>query len=368
MTMYTPRGDEMRFKSADNVDNLYGPDARAVVFEEFTRAKNMLDAFMALRSTLTATRGKMKLIGNYIGESNPGHQLLLANRNNAEWAHFMVPATKAVEAGILDGAEVDQAREDLPPWRFLALYMCQGSAHPLQMMTSTAINDLWTNTVEPGDRVIVVDVAGHGIDRTVVSEWNGLLMTNVRVLDMERVDDIAKAVAQIAKANGVRRSNIVVDVGGVGSGVGDLLPGCYRFNGSNRPIDHKKDMAYGNLRAQVHDELADAVNTGRMAIAAECEDYRDDISIELEVVRRRKDVTDTKFYVIEKIKIKEAIGRSPDIGDTMAMRMVLELKAPTTTFEKAMMDKGDRFRREEFKRILNETFGHMDPTQGRGEM
>ena len=33
LTMFTPRGDELRFKSADNVNNLYGPDARAVVFK-----------------------------------------------------------------------------------------------------------------------------------------------------------------------------------------------------------------------------------------------------------------------------------------------------------------------------------------------
>src|SRR3972149_35817 len=55
----TPSGSVIWFKSAEKPDNLYGEDVYAAVFDEFTRARE--EAWIALRTTLTATRAPCKL-------------------------------------------------------------------------------------------------------------------------------------------------------------------------------------------------------------------------------------------------------------------------------------------------------------------
>ena len=63
-------GGIIEFKTAEKPDNLFGDDVYAAVFDEFTRAREQ--AWFALRSTLTATRGKCKFIGNVKGKKNWG--------------------------------------------------------------------------------------------------------------------------------------------------------------------------------------------------------------------------------------------------------------------------------------------------------
>lgn len=59
-------GAKIEFKTAEKPDLLYGDDIYAVCFDEFTRAREA--AWHALRSTLTATGGKCKFIGNVRGK------------------------------------------------------------------------------------------------------------------------------------------------------------------------------------------------------------------------------------------------------------------------------------------------------------
>ena len=359
LTMFTPRGDELRFKSADNVNNLYGPDARAVVFEEFTRAPHLMDAFIALRSTLTTTRGKMKLIGNFIGSANAGHQLCLAHKDDPEWAHFIITAQMAVDAGIMDREELEQARKDLPHHRFMALYMCEGSVHPLQMMRSDAINSLWTNNHVPeGLPALTVDIARFGRDKTVIGAWSGMRLKHIETIAKNSIPEAVEAINKAAQMFGVQRHRVVVDEGGVGGGVVDALTGCIAFNDASSPMkagEAVEDHNYHNLRAQCYYRLADIVNAGGIFI--DCTDHRDEIALELEVVRRLEDQAENKLKVIKKDEMKTLIGRSPDYGDMIKMRVRLELEPSTQGFERVidniLENKGKEMHREAVERMFN---------------
>lgn len=130
-----PNGSHIFFKSADKPNSLYGEDVYAVVFDEFTRAKE--DAWVALRSTVTATKGKVKFIGNCRGRK--GWYAKLAQKakiytNNTlfatdkpEYEYFKINAYDAVKAGILDIEEVEQAKRDLPEHVFRELYLAEPS-------------------------------------------------------------------------------------------------------------------------------------------------------------------------------------------------------------------------------------------------
>lgn len=114
----------MWFKSADNPDNLYGEDVYAVVFDEFTRAKEQ--AWHAIRSTLTATHGVCKFIGNSKGRKNWGHKLWLkAKAGEPGYEAFKVTAYDAVKEGILTAEEIEQAKRDLPDLAFRELYLAE---------------------------------------------------------------------------------------------------------------------------------------------------------------------------------------------------------------------------------------------------
>jgi hypothetical protein len=128
-----PTGAHIGFKSADNPDNLYGEDVYAAVFDEFPRAKEA--AWHALRTTLTATGGKCKFIGNVKGKKNWGHRLAMKAKSgdDPEYAYFKITAYDAAKAGMLtkDGRpfaeEIEQAKRDLPESVFRELYLAEAS-------------------------------------------------------------------------------------------------------------------------------------------------------------------------------------------------------------------------------------------------
>jgi hypothetical protein len=115
-------GAKIWFKSAEKPDNLYGEDVRAGVMDEFTRMRE--EAWFAIRSTLTATNGKAKFIGNVKGTGNWGYQLARKVESGKldDWAYFKVTAADAVKEGILDQKEIEDAEQTLPKGVFLELY------------------------------------------------------------------------------------------------------------------------------------------------------------------------------------------------------------------------------------------------------
>jgi phage FluMu gp28-like protein len=121
-----PTGAEVHFKSAEKPDNLYGDDVYAAVFDEFTRARE--ESWHALRSTLSATKGKCKFIGNVKGKKNWGYKMALrAKAGEPNYEYFKITAYDAVNAGILDLEEIEQAKKDLPEHVFRELYLAEAS-------------------------------------------------------------------------------------------------------------------------------------------------------------------------------------------------------------------------------------------------
>lgn len=131
----TPSGTFIWFKSADKPDNLYGEDVYGAVFDEFTRAKE--EAWIALRTTVTATHAPIKFIGNTKGKKNWGYKLgVKARSGEANYEYFKITAYDAVKEGILDLEEVEQAKKDLPEHAFKELYLAEAlddQANPFGM-------------------------------------------------------------------------------------------------------------------------------------------------------------------------------------------------------------------------------------------
>lgn len=119
-----PNGAVVRFRSAEKPDNLYGDDVYAAVLDEASRMRE--EAWVAIRSTLTATRGHLRIIGNVKGRKNWYYKLARkAQAGEPGWFYAKITAWDAVEAGVLDRAEVEDAQRVLPVDAFNELYLAE---------------------------------------------------------------------------------------------------------------------------------------------------------------------------------------------------------------------------------------------------
>jgi hypothetical protein len=115
-------GAVIQFKSADKPDSLYGEDVYAVVLDESTRMKEQ--AYIAVDSTLTATDGSMRIIGNVKGTNNWAYKLAreVELKKLKAWSYFKLTAGDAIKAGVLKQSVLDEKRSRLPEGVFLELY------------------------------------------------------------------------------------------------------------------------------------------------------------------------------------------------------------------------------------------------------
>jgi hypothetical protein len=125
-TITLAHGPIISFKGADNPDSLFGEDVYAAVIDEATRCKE--EAWHAIRTTLTATRGPIRIIGNVKGRKNWAYRLARrAEAGHPNMAYFKLTAWDAVKAGVLDRDEILAAQDELPDVVFRELYLAEPS-------------------------------------------------------------------------------------------------------------------------------------------------------------------------------------------------------------------------------------------------
>lgn len=116
----------LHFKGADHPDSLYGEDVYAAVIDEASRVKE--DAWFAVRSTLTATNGPVRVIGNVKGRKNWMYRLARkAEAGEPDMHYAKIVAADAVAAGLIDADEVADAERQLPANVFRELYLADAS-------------------------------------------------------------------------------------------------------------------------------------------------------------------------------------------------------------------------------------------------
>src|SRR5262249_22517047 len=123
-----PQGQVIAFRSGDHPDALYGEDVYACVIDEASRFKK--DAWFAIRSTLTATRGPLRIIGNVKGKNNWFYELArrAEEGKHPELGYHRLTAYDAIQAGVLKDDEIAEARRTLPGHVFKELYLAEAAA------------------------------------------------------------------------------------------------------------------------------------------------------------------------------------------------------------------------------------------------
>lgn len=124
--MLVHSGATIWFKSGEKPDNLYGEDVFAAVVDEASRLRE--ESWHAIRSTITATRGPIRFIGNVKGRKNWFYALARkAESGEPGMSYHKILASDAVAAGVLADEEVAAAKRELPENVFRELYLAEPS-------------------------------------------------------------------------------------------------------------------------------------------------------------------------------------------------------------------------------------------------
>ena len=241
LSITCPNGSVIWFKSAEKPDNLFGEDVYAAVFDEFTRARE--EAWFALRSTLTATNGKCKMIGNARGKKNWGYQLgVKARSGEPNYAYHRITAYDAVREGILQIEEIEQAKRDLPENVFKELYL----AEPQEDGSNPFGFDHIANCTKP---MSSLKSEYFGVDLAKKRDWTAIigLDKNGDISFFKRFQmDWAITRREVISIIGKAHANI--DSTGVGDPiVEDIQKECQNVEGFNYSGSNKKQQLMEGL-------------------------------------------------------------------------------------------------------------------------
>ena len=152
------------FKSGDKPDSLYGEDVIAAVIDEASRVKE--ESWTAVRSTLTATRGRVRCIGNVKGRRNWFYRLARkAEAGAPNMAYHKLTADDAVRGGIFSRDEIEDARSVLPDAVFRELYYAEPSDDQGNPFGFKAIRDATIDYAPAGG------IEAWGVDLAKSHDW-----------------------------------------------------------------------------------------------------------------------------------------------------------------------------------------------------
>lgn len=205
---------------------------------------------------------------------------------------------------------------------------------PSKLIDFDKIQNIFTNEfVEGGKMYISADVARFGSDKMVICVWSGFKVIDIISLNKSSIVEIAQLIRELATKYQVPISNVIIDEDGVGGGVVDMLKGCKGFiNNSKALLVENQIVQYQNLKTQCYFKLAELIQSDKIFINCKEQTIIDEITKELEMVKRDKIDSDGKLQIISKEKVKASIGRSPDYSDALMMRMYFCFEQTFFTF------------------------------------
>ena len=240
LTITLLNGAVIWFKSGEKPDNLYGEDVYAAVIDEASRVRE--DSFVAVRSTLTATRGPIRIIGNVKGRKNWFYRMCRrAEAGEPDMSFHKLTAYDAVDAGVLAASEIEDAKRVLPEHVFRELYLAEPSEDGSNPFGLSHIAGCIAPLSEGKPAVIGVDLA-KSTDWTVVVA----LDRDAHVCGFERWQKPwEETVALLLKLCG--RTPTLVDSTGVGDPIVERLQSLRRnvFTGYHFSSSSKQQLMEG---------------------------------------------------------------------------------------------------------------------------
>jgi len=351
-----------------------------VVHIEFDEVDTMKDFFIGwqeiFRPMLMETGGSAGFGGTPKKENPNLRRLEKIAEEDPEWGAFHFTSW---DNPAIPRAELEKAREEMDNDTYQQEIMAEYVDNAGALFKYTALVDMFSNTITKDlEKYLVIDVADDGSDKTVFSFWEGLECYRIEKFAQLTTESIINQTREYAAQERIPYSQIVVDAIGVGAGVASssLLDGVVTFKSSYGAIKTDADPTklpnvhytkdapliseYANLRSQCIFTLADLVN--KHEIAVKVPDIRIKEAI-IEELATYQDASkgDGKRLATMKEDVKAIIGRSPDISDTLIMRMYFVVKGKLVPGQS--MEATERRSKTAQQFLRGESFKDMNSTK-----
>ena len=238
MEITCPNGSVIAFKSADKPENLFGEDVCALVIDEAGDCDEKV--WPILRSTLTRTRGPVRLIGTVRGRRTWFYQMSRMAEAGARpnWGYSLITAADAVEAGVFTQDDLDDARSQLPEDEFQQLYFGVPRADAGNPFGESQVR----SCILPESEEVGVPVA-FGVDLGKVNDFTAVigLDRNGYVASIHKWKGIDWVDTAVRIHGVVRGVPSLVDSTGLGDPMLDLLRE-YSVNYEGYPINHRSRL------------------------------------------------------------------------------------------------------------------------------
>lgn len=318
--------DLEQYPSDPNFDELGSLEITGAFVDEVNQITEK--AWNIVRSRIRYKLDEFGLIPKMLGTCNPDKGFIYQNFYKPYKDGTLDPEKAFIQALVTDNPFISQYYiENLKSLDRISkerlLYgNWEYNNNDLALIEYEAITDLYSNEgVKGGNLYITADIARYGADRSVIGIWNGFRCEQVIIKSKENTKQIADFIRGTASIKGIPMSRVIADEDGVGGGVVDMLS-CKGFVNNSKALKGN----YQNLKSECYYMLAEKINKREMYVRCDI-GTKKSLSEELEYVWRHNADKDGKLAVMPKDKVKEKLGRSPDISDMLMMRMHFELRS-----------------------------------------
>lgn len=203
---------------------------------------------------------------------------------------------------------------------------------PATLCEYEAITNIFSNQFVQGTGIkyITADIARLGKDSTTAYVWDGWRVLKREERRKLKINESADFIRELATEYHVPMSQTIVDEGGVGGGVVDLLA-CIGFVSNAKPLPTSEYDANGEqikdnfdmLKSQCGFKLAEIINKNGVYCNVETS-VQQRIIEQLEQLKQKAVDSDLKKGLMPKDEIKANIGYSPDDLDNFIMKAWFE--------------------------------------------
>lgn len=325
----------------ENRENFRGQKAHHITFDETDTCKDFFMGWQEIfRPALIDTAGSADFIGTPKKENPNLRRLEKEAEGDVEWQAFHFTSW---DNPSLPKEELEKAKAEMDATTYRQEILAEYVENEGALFKYAALLDMFSNSVIKDHKYLTIDIADDGSDKTVFAFWHGLELYRIDQYAQLQTDGIINQIRESAAQETVPYSHIAVDAIGVGAGVASspLLAGIVGFKSSYGAMRTDADPVklpnvhylkhapltteYKNLRSQCVFTLANLVNDHKVAVKIDDQRIRSAIIEELATYQDAS-TGDGKRMATMKEDVKEIIGRSPDITDTLIMRMYFQLK------------------------------------------
>lgn len=360
----------------ENRENFRGQSAHHITFDELDTMKDFFIGWQEIfRPALIDTHGTADFIGTPKKENPNLRRLEKIASTEPGWKAFHFTSW---DNPILPRQELAETQGEMDKDTYRQEIMAEYVDNAGALFKYTALIDLFSNTIpKDNEKYLIVDIADDGSDKGVFSFWNGLECYRFEIFEKLNTEGYIAQIRDYASQERIPYSQIAVDANGVGAGVSSssLLDGIVGYKSTFGAFKTERDIVrlpnkryiddaplvseYANLRCQCVFKLAQLINTHEIAVKT------DDVRIKEKIIEELALYQDTstgdgKRRATGKDEVKALLGRSPDVSDTLLMRMYFVLRdvlSPNQTEEKARVAHKleDQFTRTEHRQESNST-------------